>query len=64
MSHERCPTCGQTVLATEVCDPLAITISPCGHEISHTAEVTDAPNFDPLSPGGWITEFLAAADDN
>jgi hypothetical protein len=28
------------------------------------AELINAPTLDPLSPGEWLTEFLAAADDN
>ncbi|WP_076432982.1 hypothetical protein [Haladaptatus litoreus] len=64
MSSQRCPVCGQTVLLTTTRGPSAITVAPCGHEIGHGAELLDAPALEPLSPGEWVTEFLATADDN
>ncbi|WP_076431272.1 hypothetical protein [Haladaptatus litoreus] len=63
MTGERCPTCDQMVMATVVRAPTAITIYPCGHEIDHMSELIDVPALDPLSPGEWLTAFLAAADD-
>ncbi|SIR69130.1 hypothetical protein SAMN05421858_3370 [Haladaptatus litoreus] len=51
------------VMATVVRAPTAITIYPCGHEIDHMSELIDVPALDPLSPGEWLTAFLAAADD-
>ncbi|WP_266080052.1 hypothetical protein [Haladaptatus caseinilyticus] len=64
MSPQRCPVCGQTVTVTAIRGPSAITVSSCGHEISHRAALIDAPSLDPLSPGKWVTEFLTATDDD
>ncbi|WP_227356132.1 hypothetical protein [Haladaptatus salinisoli] len=35
----------------------------CSHEIGHMAALIDAPPLDPLSPGEWLTKFLANSDD-
>jgi hypothetical protein len=63
MSPKRCPACGQTVMVGTIRGPSAVMIYPCGHEI-HRAALIDAPALNPPSPGEWVTEFLAAADDN
>jgi hypothetical protein len=63
MTDECCPTCGHEMMVTAIRGPTAIAIYPCGHEIGHLAELIDAPDLDPLSPGEWLTHFFADSDD-
>ncbi|WP_227357321.1 hypothetical protein [Haladaptatus salinisoli] len=50
-------------MVTAIDGPTAITISLCSHKIGHMAELIDADNLNPLSPGEWLTQFIADSDN-